>query len=407
MGQEGSGFATGEMDMELVYKYILHVLTQYTALLRYNPTMPEKAVELCPESMVCPRSGREREFTMEYREKYVARCKPSARCRHRSPRMSTHTQTAAMNGFYSSIAHGLDALHGTLASSPDAAFMSAPFLQQAAALLRSLHSQLVHLVQRLHLPPGESWLDEYMDETSRLWEVCQVVKAGASALDTYCASAGRIDATLDDWLCNPDPHNARQVVRALCRQAVGLEQENRALADTRIDPASLLLDDRSPVEFKLNAFNGFRGVLYALRNASSFLLMLLVSGTVSCLPDLACCSANPFRTSGAGYVSSMGRLRQRVAEEMEAVATEHSCSGIMMYEFRQARVGIESIKTEFDRVIATGYGNPGEIAERVEIIKGWVGMLRSGAESVVSELDDFFDEMVEGRKMLSDLCSHR
>lgn len=315
-----------------------------------------------------------------------------------------------MNGFYSSIAHGLDALHGTLASSPDAAFMSAPFLQQAAALLRSLHSQLVHLVQRLHLPPGESWLDEYMDETSRLWEVCQVVKAGASALDTYCASAGRIDATLDDWLCNPNPHNARQVVRAINaprRQAVGLEQENRALADTRIDPASLLLDDRSPVEFKLNAFNGFRGVLYALRNASSFLLMLLVSGTVSCLPDLACCANSPFRTSGAGYVSSMGRLRQRVAEEMEAVAGEHSCSGIMMYEFRQARLGIESIKTEFDRVIATGYGNPGEIAERVEIIKGWIGMLRSGAESVVSELDDFFDEIVEGRKMLSDLCSHR
>ncbi|KAF7102192.1 hypothetical protein CFC21_103371 [Triticum aestivum] len=333
-----------------------------------------------------------------------------------SPFRQTHTHTTlesaaepAMNGFYSSIAHGLDALHGTLASSPDAAFMSAPFLQQAAALLRSLHSQLVHLVQRLHLPPGESWLDEYMDETSRLWEACQVVKAGASALDTYCASAARIDAALDDWLCNPNPHTARQVMRAINaprRQAVGLEQENRALAETRIDPASLLLDDRSPVEFKLNAFNGFRGLLYALRNASSFLLMLLVSGTVSCLPDLACC-AHPFRTSGAGYVSSMGRLRQRVAEEMEAVAGEHSGSGIMMYEFRQARAGIESLKAEFDRVVAMGYGDPGEIAERVEIIKGWVGMLRSGAEGVVGELDDFFDEIVEGRKMLSDLCSHR
>jgi hypothetical protein len=134
-----------------------------------------------------------------------------------SPFQQTHTHKLesaaepAMNGFYSAISHGLDALHATLASSPDAAFMSAPFLQQAAALLRSLHSQLVHLVQRLHLPPGESWLDEYMDETSRLWEACQVVKAGASALDTYCASAARIDAALDDWLCNPNPHTARQV----------------------------------------------------------------------------------------------------------------------------------------------------------------------------------------------------
>jgi protein glucosyltransferase len=76
MGQEGSGFAREEMDMELVYEYMLHVLTQYAALLRYKPTVPEKAVELCPESMACPRRGRERDFMMESREKYVATCEP-------------------------------------------------------------------------------------------------------------------------------------------------------------------------------------------------------------------------------------------------------------------------------------------------------------------------------------------
>jgi protein glucosyltransferase len=82
MGQEGSGFARGEMDMKLVYKYMMHMLMQYTELLRYKPTMPKKAVELCPESMACTRSGREREFMMEFREKYIAGCKTSARCYH-------------------------------------------------------------------------------------------------------------------------------------------------------------------------------------------------------------------------------------------------------------------------------------------------------------------------------------
>ncbi|OEL17883.1 hypothetical protein BAE44_0021098 [Dichanthelium oligosanthes] len=331
-----------------------------------------------------------------------------------------------MNGFYSSMAHGLDALH----RSPHAC-LSAPFLQQAAALLRSLHSQLLHLVQRLHLPPGESWLDEYMDETSRLWDACQLARAGASALDAYCASAARGADIINAWLLRgagaaagggPAPHHVQRAINAPRRHAAGLQQDNRALADARLDPASLLLDDRSPLEFKLNAFNGFRGVLYALRNASSFLLMLLISGTVTCLPDLLTCSSSGAAAAthqqlrASGYVASMARLRQRVAQEMESIlgsSGDNHSGGIMMYEFRQARAAIESLKQDFDRVVAMGMGycDPDEIsdtlAQRAEIINGWVGMLRSGAESVIVELDDFFDEIVEGRKMLSDLCSHR
>ncbi|KAM0887218.1 hypothetical protein ACQ4PT_029174 [Festuca glaucescens] len=76
IGEEGSGFARDEMDMEYVYEYMLHVLTRYAALLRYRPTVPEKAVELCPESMACPAQGRDKEFMMESRERYVAGYEP-------------------------------------------------------------------------------------------------------------------------------------------------------------------------------------------------------------------------------------------------------------------------------------------------------------------------------------------
>ncbi|KAF7102241.1 hypothetical protein CFC21_103411 [Triticum aestivum] len=76
MGKEGSGFAREEMSMDYVYDYMLHVLTQYAALLRYKPTVPENAVELCPESMACSAQGRDREFMMESREMYVAGYEP-------------------------------------------------------------------------------------------------------------------------------------------------------------------------------------------------------------------------------------------------------------------------------------------------------------------------------------------
>ncbi|XP_040382945.1 uncharacterized protein LOC102710720 [Oryza brachyantha] len=315
-----------------------------------------------------------------------------------------------MNSFYSSIGQGLDALHCRL-DGGEVAFMSGPFLQQAAALVRSMHSQLLQLVHRLHLPAGESWLDEYMDETSRLWDACQLVRAGATALDAYSATAARALHDCHCLLLLSSANAAARAINAPRRHAAGLLQENRALADARLDPASLLLDHRSPLDFNLNAFNGFRAVLYALRNATSFLLALLLSATVSCLPDHLCSPSPPATAAGPGpgYVSSMARLRQRVADEMAAAAADHSAAGttIMMYEFRQARAGIDTLKVELDRLGATGYGDPEEIADRAELIKGWVDMLRSGAEAVIAELDDFFDDIVEGRKVLSDLCSHR
>ncbi|KAL6901001.1 hypothetical protein ACP4OV_005677 [Aristida adscensionis] len=78
MASEGSGFAREEVSMDYVYDYMLHLLTEYAKLLRYKPTVPENAVELCPEAVACPARGRERQFMMESRERFVADYEPCA-----------------------------------------------------------------------------------------------------------------------------------------------------------------------------------------------------------------------------------------------------------------------------------------------------------------------------------------
>lgn len=186
------------------------------------------------------------------------------------------------------------------------------------------------------------------------------------------------------------------------RQALGLEEENRVLVETRIQPMDLRFDMRSAVETRLNGFNGFRGVLYAMRNVSSFLLVILICGTVS-----YCSTPNAPVAESSGFMASVARLQERVMGGTEGM---NGPPGILMYEYRTVKAATEELRQELEEMNggigcdADGFGG---IRERVESLKGWFGSLRSGTDNLVGQLDDFFDEIVEGRKKLSDICSHR
>ncbi|RWW50613.1 hypothetical protein BHE74_00043120 [Ensete ventricosum] len=69
MGKASSNFLTEEVKMDYVYDYMLHVLTEYAKLLRYKPTVPEKATELCFESMACTAQDNVKRLLLESMEK--------------------------------------------------------------------------------------------------------------------------------------------------------------------------------------------------------------------------------------------------------------------------------------------------------------------------------------------------
>ncbi|KAG0533368.1 hypothetical protein BDA96_04G187500 [Sorghum bicolor] len=315
-----------------------------------------------------------------------------------SVKQTPSSSTAA--AFYATLARGLDDLDRALAaSSSSSAFLSLPTLRAALALLHAAHAGLARLVASLHLPGGAAWLDEYMDEASRLCDACRALRLGAAAVEGYAGSAAQLASLL--MQAPSSPHLSRQVARAISvcrREAMALKEENRALVETRAEALALRLSEGVPADAKLGGFNGFRGVLCATRMLTSFLLTLLSWGVLHYWPAPNAGAAGDCAAYfGAAFASALSRAQQRAAAEAGRSVAAPGGGGVMMHEFRRARAAVEDAKDAVER--------GGDVAAAAAEVGLRAGALRAACEDVLALIDDLFDEVVEARKKLLDLCS--
>ncbi|XP_022732867.1 protein O-glucosyltransferase 1-like [Durio zibethinus] len=68
IGKAASSFMQEQLKMDYIYDYMYHLLNEYAKLLKFEPRIPEGAMELCSEVMACNAEGlegRKKKFMME------------------------------------------------------------------------------------------------------------------------------------------------------------------------------------------------------------------------------------------------------------------------------------------------------------------------------------------------------
>ncbi|XP_027082191.1 uncharacterized protein [Coffea arabica] len=65
IGKAASRFVQEELQMKYVYDYMFHLLKEYAKLLKYKPSVPPNAIEVCSESMACPADGLVKKYMMD------------------------------------------------------------------------------------------------------------------------------------------------------------------------------------------------------------------------------------------------------------------------------------------------------------------------------------------------------
>lgn len=65
IGKAGTEYVFNQVKIEYVYDYMFHLLYEYGKLLRYRPTVPEGAVELCSERFACSPMGLETAYKVQ------------------------------------------------------------------------------------------------------------------------------------------------------------------------------------------------------------------------------------------------------------------------------------------------------------------------------------------------------
>lgn len=323
-----------------------------------------------------------------------------------------------VDAFFQMLASGLERLEEALEQD----YVRREWLQQALDLLRRVHSEVLALVDKLKLPlaakgSGDEWVDSYMEETVKLLEVCNVLKAGMAGLEQYHMLVEVGVRALDSGVAVLKSQCCRGLhALNVCQDEVArLTGDHRNLVETKIeaDGKLLLSLNEKHVDHKSAKWGGFWGVMFAVKNVNAFLGRLLVwslvyagdkppfFGAAVSLEALGCNSA---------WSAGLLRLHERLNREIDRKKSAKRTFFTFFYDFEQLQLRTLSLilrlqpLTRGPTVLAKHDSD--NLKQATQQLKETSQGLHKGLDVLEWHVNDLFDDVVEGRNKLLNLLSN-
>lgn len=310
-----------------------------------------------------------------------------------------------LQAFYGALARGLDNLDRSMSEN----FISCQWLKEALNLLKAMHVGVILLVEKLGLPvslKGEEWLNDYMDETLKLLDICNALKVGISGLEHY-QMVVELSLMKLDGLEKVVPLNSKVLndLDACKEEAARLTAEkkkivvSKKLTDGRL---KFCLNEKN-LQSKFAKWNGFWGVMFAVKNVTSLISWFLISGLVYPLPlDLKSDSGNVSFQSQ--WSTPFLHLYLRFNEELGKNRKENGSSLLLLRQFGT----LETITTDLRnriQVISNGSHSStpedlGQFHKGIQLLKKKTSAFKEDLETIDLLVRNLFDEIGRGRNKL-------
>lgn len=310
--------------------------------------------------------------------------------------------------FESKLAEKFDALKE---AGEELGFLSIDWLLQALSVVLSTHASVEALIPNLTLPlssKDDKWVDEYLDDSAKLLDVCNVLKEGIADLNEYQMLVQVAIRNLQgkDGSCYRARNALQECMGAIKKKDTEYRQGH---AKSKLESCSSMLRTMgeklvNPKATEAAKSSGFLNAIYGAKVTTIFLCGLVVIA-LACKPKrpLVCLHVS----SHCLWASSLIGLQQRVKEETDKRKTKGSIA--LLGELDTVDLLVRRLYEIVDKKMNEkgAFLNPAE-AE----LRGLVSSLSTGSENLGRGLapleecvNELFRLLIASRIALLDILS--